>query len=347
MVETAKYIRIFNLHPDDDYASKRTAAIKLISQGYSKKKLIGNIISLGNDIVPSIVNPKNIGSDTLQIVEKALKAKSSSFISEGEELQISICALIAALELIDNLSPSSILTTGDVLAISLWSGLSFVEVAKSKPIVEELKQEIVSKAQEIIFSSALTSRERTPVPNISKQITASAETTVPQLAEKIDKTLNSFTSPMRRNAVLDREEIDVLWWLLHGWSQIAKVQLINLDETQRAILAGFEITTFLRRLPSHLHKKLALKDANGNLKLNSSELIEKLKPISSELKESFLNSELAVNNPHIFPLTTLILNGVSEDTPAHKTKRTLEEWSARAVIEGSMLHISNFMNQDI
>ncbi len=81
--------------------------------------MIGDVIKLGSDLALGIQNPNALDSSLKDIVDKAIRKQSASFVAEGQQLQIATCALIAALQYLDNAKPSgsSKLTLTDVLEL--------------------------------------------------------------------------------------------------------------------------------------------------------------------------------------------------------------------------------------
>lgn len=346
MADAAKYIRIFKNEPDDEFVTKRIAAIKAISDGYTKVKNIDALFSIANDLVSAIPDVAKLGDNAKDMAIKALKKQSSSFTEENQELQISTCALIAALNYIEGIAYSRAggITVGDVFGLALWSGLSFKSVAESMPKLDELRSEILMLSQKLVLSDSLSSREREVVPSLTA-IQVPDGTTLSKYSEDLLKSLESFVGPMRRNAVLDREELDVLWWLLNGYSKVTNSAFERMNDVQRVIVSGLELPALLRRIPSNAHRRMILGKVDDDTSFNAEELIAQLENFDGDILRSYSSRKEILECPEIFPLLTL-LTKKSVPVSASTVRRTLSEWSGRALLEGAMLNLGNYIGDD-
>lgn len=341
MSNVAKYIRIFKVDPDDDFVTKRTAAIKIIEEGFKKKTLINDILKLANSLSVGNKDISNIDPEVTSIVEKAIKKQSSSFVAEDEEQQIITCALISVNEYFGKISAThkNSLTIGDVLAIATWSAFSFQEPLNDKPKLNELIEEIVNAGRKVITSNAYTSRQRQVV-NTLKPIQAPED-----LAQAVTaiKSITPAISSLTTNAALDREEIDVLWWMLNDRSLILDIPFSELKPVEQAILKGLEISSLLRRLGSDAHRNIATRSLNKDDKIDAAELLNELTDSSEKISDYLSKYKIINECPEVFPLMNL-LSKKDTDISGAKTKRTLSEWSSRALVEGTMLNMDKFIN---
>lgn len=344
MTDIAKHIRIFNPEPDDDFVNKRSEAVNAIVEAFTKNNAIDVLIKLGNDLTVGLQFPERLDKSVTEIVEREIKKQSASFVAEGEQLQIVTLALVAALQYLENNQQGvkTSLTVPDVLGISLWSSLSFQQPMTEKAKFENLRCELLEASKKVVYSNAFSTRSRIEVPEF-KKITVVDTTTPNDLASSVQKAFSSVVEPMRTNAVLDREEIDLLWWVLNDWSDIVGKKFSQLNQVQNAILSGLEVSNTLRRLPTEAHYKLAAHSVrNGNL-YDAGEILEQMGdlilPISEHLKK---HTDIIVNSA-IFPLSTILIAGTSDSDNA-KTKRLLTEWCGRALLEGTMINMSKFLS---
>jgi hypothetical protein len=346
MIDIAKHIRIFNSSPDDDFVTKRSDAIKDIDVAYKKKKGIDEIMKLSNDLAIGLQNPNDLDSTIADVVEKAIKKQSTSFIAEGEELQILCCAVTAALRYLDGAKPatSKRLSSPDILGISLWSALSFQVEMSEKPKLEALRSELIEVSKKVVEFNSFTSRNRLVVPEW-KKLQVPEDGSLAAFAATIDTAIIDTLESAKTNAILDREEIDLLWWTLNDWSEIAEKKLSGLNQVQRAILGGIEISKILMRLPSKAHNLLALRTVDNNISYTGNEIIQELGNLIPLLVEHLKSNTSISTFKAVFPLCSVIIAG-ADGMNGYDIKRPLSEWSGRALLEGTMINFSKFISND-
>lgn len=343
MSNTPKYIRIFNATPDDDYVTKRMAAIKAIEDGFKKLKNLDELMSLGNDLASAFLNEGRLPDSIFGTVEKALSKVSSSFDAEDEVLQMRTCALIGVLEYLSKIQTISAplqLTTSDVVAASLFSSMSFLKPDTGKPKLDELRVEIIRECERLCGRGSVVARERLQVNGLTT-ITAGADITTNN--KSIIQAINPIIKALITNAALDREEIDILWYILDGKSDTVNLNISELNPAQAAIVKGLEISTLLRRLPSSAHFKIAEHSSTDTSELSVSELLTEIGdklPVLSGYLSGYTQLETF---PNIFPLLNSIKNNKVESSGSD-IKRSLTDWTCRSLLEGSLLNFNKFLN---
>ncbi len=136
---------------------------------------------------------------------------------------------------------------------------------------------------------SFSSRSRLEVTEL-KQIPVPDNNNLTEFAGNIQRLISGLVEPLKTNAALDREEIDLLWWVLNDWSNIAERKISEVNQVQNAVLCGLEISTNLRRLPSDAHYKLAVQSIRNVELYSGSEIIAEmsdlLEPVSVYLKKT-------------------------------------------------------------
>jgi len=342
MTDIAKYMRIFDIDPSDDLVTKRTAALKIIVDGYKKITTINSILELGNSLSAGISDISSLNRGIIEKIESAIKKDSLAFIAEGQELQVLTFSLIAALQYIESTSSAKTkLTVPDVLAIAMWSSLSFKAPLIGKEKLEDLRLEIIRASSLLVSSDAISSRDRLVVPSL-KTVPTPNDITFEQLATAFQKTVSSYIEPLITNATLDREEINLLWWVLNDWSEIANKPVSELSDPEKALIAGIELSQILRRLPSSSHMHLAMRGVNRTLSYTSAEFLVAVESILPKIKEYLSDIQLVEKNANVFPLFT-ILRTSSLDGDGCAIKRSIEEWCNRALLEGAIINLSEII----
>tara|TARA_R110001592_G_scaffold3525_25_gene20090 strand:- start:2419 stop:3456 length:1038 start_codon:yes stop_codon:yes gene_type:complete len=345
MTDIAQHIRIFQADPTDDFVEKRTKAIQDIATCMRKRANIDNILQLANDLAEGLSsNGKLISETLLEEVGGAIKEQAPSFVTEGQNLQIITCAVLAAIEVVGSAPPSTRKPSRtDVLASGLWSALSFQTPVKETKL-EALRKELMEKSHSLVIQSSVSARGRNQVPNIKTVATDGAdwEKFSKDLKAEQDKVLSS----LRDNAVLDREEIDLLWWVLSDWSEALNQKISSLPPQVGGITGGIEAACLLRRMPGDAHKHLVLRNVSAGDSYSLKEVIEAVGDSGAKLVDRFLERGALKECAAIFPLCFSLLEG----KPSHKDKnekRDLMDWSARALLEASILHVMFLPNNGI
>ena len=257
MTALAIHIRIFDAEPTDDLVEKRTNAINDLSDSFFKRKSSHEILQLANDLSGAVATNGSVSNSLASEIETAIKSYSPAFVHAGNELQTLVCALLAILQYLESASPSKgHLLKADVFAAGIWSALSFQPV-RAETKLEALRSEILKRSQVMIMETSYSSRKRAEVPDISIKVPEAPdwETYSSAQTKGALKTIKS----LRDNATLDREELDLLWWILSDWSLLLNETFSSSPNEAAAIARGIEAAHLLRRLPGDAHKHLDLK----------------------------------------------------------------------------------------
>ena len=234
-----------------------------------------------------------------------------------------MCALLGAVTYLESVAPSAdAASRSDVLALGLWSALSF-----QKPLgetkMERLRVELLDLARNLALKTAEKSRERLPVPNGAF---------APPEAESwagIEKTWKAgpqeTLSALRRNAALDREEIDVLWWVLADWSAVYNEKLSAMDNRLSPLVASWELTQLLKRMPAEAHKHLVLRLVQDDDQRSLTKYVTELGDKRVALAQQIARNGIVADCPHVFPLLSA-LNSRASKIPGDKQSRGLADW---------------------
>ncbi len=157
------------------------------------------------------------------------------------------------------------------------------------------------------------------------------------------KPFKDAIADLRSNAIIDREEIDLLWWVLSDWSSLLGRRFS--DETggaAAAVASGIEAGRMIRRAPGEAHRHLVLRNVIAGKDLS---LIELLTAIGEDRPKLTPIEEYAfiTNCPAVFPLSNAIQTGSTSD-PRAKIKRPLSDWATRALLESSIATLCSNIN---
>lgn len=340
-MDLARYLRIFESSPTDDFVEKRQVAVNELAGLYQKKSNIVDILALANELAFSVTSKGQLSAILIPQAEAVIKKQSPSFVQDDHVLQIKVCALAAALKVLEDASPGgAVLLRSDFLAAGLWSALSF-QKPLGQPKLEQLRQDILKRAAELTLATAESSRERLSVPDAVFGVTE-AEAWA-GLEKKWKAGPLKAIDALRFNAALDREEIDFLWWALSDWSDTFEKRLSALPVELRAVTAGVELSMLLKRLPAEAHKHLVLRTAGAGKAQNLKDLVKELGDKSSKFAEIYAENDALKRCPVVFPLLTMVVNG-QEVGSGHKETRDISEWGARALLEAGILRVASLSN---
>ena len=101
MIDIAKCVRIFDPDPSDDFVAKREAAIKGLRTKFLKQRKLISLMKLGSDVLGVFRDPPICSPANIDVIEEAIKKESVSFIREGRDLEMSVCAMAAVIQAIE------------------------------------------------------------------------------------------------------------------------------------------------------------------------------------------------------------------------------------------------------
>lgn len=336
MDDIAEYIRIFEATPTDDFVEKRKAAIKTVATKLGKKNAFDSLLALANDVTAVLLEDDISESAICKQMASALSSKSASFSAKDNPLQIRVCAALTILKLLREAPPANGKVTIPVfLALTVWSGLTYRKPTNDHGL-ENLISEIIETARTLTVESAESSRRRQTIPAIKLQEPATEEDDydLSAIEEAAEKTITALTD----NAALDREELDLLWWVLGDWSDVAEKQLNTMSHLSRSIVCGIEISEILRRIPSNSHRNLVIRGIVGKEQFTVESVMSDLGSIRFQLQQHLNNNKFIKNNQAVLPLLNEICNDSSQAS-TNSAKYNAVDWGARALLEGAIIRI--------
>ncbi|MDU9416282.1 GTPase-associated system all-helical protein GASH [Pseudomonas sp. zfem005] len=334
MENFAVHMRICSVSVTDDDVNSRRLATTNLAGSWGKEKFVEKIISKASDIAEALggdgVPSEALGNE----VQAAIQKKSSSYLYTERPLDVSVCAGMAMISMFGPSVGSGGWGVADVYAAALWSSLAFqptLDAARR----ESLRLEVLNAAAAWSSTSAEVARERetVPEPSIAK-INISAEGVV---THNIPDSMAKTVEALRRNAALDREELDFLWWAQAGRSRILKRQPSEINEPTRVVTAGIEGSKMLRRLPCEVHREIILRTLENDPELDLAELLTALGDDRERLSDVVGESWVA-DRPSVFPLLYALVTG-SVDVRGSTVKRRASEWGERALLEAGFLKL--------
>lgn len=337
MTNMAVHLRISGLQVTDADVNSRNAAVSALATRWNKgkrkpvevaKQAAEIALALGSE---GVTPPTALSAD----VEVAVQEHASAFLASERPLEVGICAGLAALTVIERPSANGEgWGTADLLATCLWSALGF-QPTLQEPKREALRLQLLNAARKRAIASAEAARQRSPVPEVPEISPAEGEESTALLT--LRKGIVSSITALRRNAALDREELDFLWWSQLQRSTILDRPLKELNEFVRLVALGVEAAGYLRRLPCEVHRDLVLRGAQEGSLLDLSEVVALFGEERGTVADRF-SAGAATDVPAVFPLVAALVQGES-DVDGASTKRSSSEWGARALLEAGLLEM--------
>lgn len=334
MKSLALHMRISTLSPTDDEVDSRREAGTALASAWTKPKGTAAAIERAQQVAAALwcdSPPSTLAAE----VEAAVQVHSSSFLASSRPFEVGICAAVAVSGMLDSKVNVEGFSQVDVFATALWSALSFqpqVQDAKR----EAMRVEILERVQARAIEASDLSRARAVVEDFGAFAVLDGDEA--KTAANFKKATGDTIKALRRNAALDREEIDFLWWTLVARSRVLKKPLQSIDEPVRAVVAGIEAAQYLRRLPCEVHRELVLRGLEVNPSLNLNGLIAALGESREKVAAAFSGPGYVTARPLVFPLLNAINTGVV-DADGASIVRPSEEWGARALLEAGLLRL--------
>lgn len=328
MNDIATHMRITGLHVSNDDVDSRTAAAGALKTAWAKVNTLEAIVAKAAEVAASLagdgIPPAGLASE----VQTAIQKKASAFLYSERPLDIGIVAGNAAATFIGDKPGVGGWTIADVWAATLWSALSFQDPLE-EPKRETLRTYVLDTARTRSTTGAEAARERISVADFKKLEIAAGEEE--KFADAFEKSTISTIDALRRNAALDREELDFLWWSLSGRSRLLGKQFARVEGRIGALAAGIEAATHLRRLPCEVHRELVLGKVADLPPVSLVELVEEVGAERDDLAASYSDGFVS-RHPSVFPLLHALSTG-NTNLNGSTTKRSAEEWASRSLLE--------------
>lgn len=295
-MDIASLVRIFELNPTDEFVDKRSRAVAQIKEKF-KGKALAVCLANANAIAHAFAEgtmPDPIGAE----IETAIRNESSSFIRKEQELQILVCALGAALLLVDELKPTD-KGVPELFVLALLAGLAQLG-PHPKEQVESLRQQFLISARDVLDSHTAILRTRALVPAFDVA-TLSSEETVDGYAVKVKSAANKTINPLIANAALDREELDLLWWSLSDWSETLKQKVSHLPDGAAVMVGALEVVQKLKRLPATAHAHIANRHVKAD-RISNTDIRTSLAEHKSAIWGELGAPDKRSPYPYVFPL---------------------------------------------
>lgn len=336
MNRTAIHMRIVGLNvSNEDVDTRKEAAAELATtwgRMRNRKAVVQKAseiaVALGGDGIP----PSDLGTE----VESVLQKFASAFLYSERPFDVGICSGVAVIDLMAREPGCTGWAVVDSLAASLWSAVGF-QPALEDARREALRTEVLEVAQSRTMRSGELARERTDVDDFGNIRIVEGKLTAAQAS--FERATAGTIRALRRNAALDREELDFLWWAQSNRSKLLRKPFSELEETTRVIVSGIEAAKLLRRLPCDVHRDVVLTKLDRNVEKNLSEVLEDIGNHRDALNSPYSDPKgIVFLAPSVFPLLRALATG-SPSSAGSQIRRPAGEWGARALLEAGLVQL--------
>ncbi|HLO78906.1 MAG TPA: GTPase-associated system all-helical protein GASH [Magnetospirillum sp.] len=334
MSRLSVHMRISSLSPSNEDVDSRQKAVKQLAAAWGKINDIPQILAKAAGVSAALSGDGTPPATLSDEVEAAVQKHASAFLSSERPLEVGVCAGMAVLSVIEGKPGTSGWTIADLYSNALWLSLAF-QPALPEEKREALRREVLERARERSLESANKARERETVPKVRDiDITVDSER---KTTTDFQEIVAEVIDPLRRNAALDREELDFLWWAQLGRSRVLGRLLSDIPEVTRLVTMGIEGAGLLRRLPADVHREIILRTIDVDPELDLGELVERIGPDRTALAARI--PETVTSAPTVYPLLNALLTGAFSGDGVTK-KRKASTWGCRALVECTLARLA-------
>lgn len=325
-MNTVELVRIYEQNPSDDFVVKREAAMVAVANKIAATTAVDELFGYADSLSAGLGKTKLSGS-LADVCIAELVLASPSFVAEGNDTQIYVCALGACLRVLADVRPSDLgRTAKEIFSAAVHAGLSLPH-ASSNAKVDQVLQEILRLSAAAFRVTGESSRARKDVPELT--VTFDGTESAAQASDKVVAAAKPLISALRNNAALDREELELLWFCLGDHSAVLDAKLSSQKAPVGLVASALETTKLLRRLPSASHVNMALRNVAAGKAKTLKALVSETEAHRKQFSDYF-GENIASAFPSIVPVTSAIL-GYSQ--PGDTEAREMSEWGRRLILE--------------
>lgn len=336
MKKLAEYALVFGAAVNDDWVEKRAAAVIDIVEwiaAFSAQEAVRYASELAN----AMGNVEKFPGPTSSVIVEKIQKHAVSFVakSQHDELQIKVLGSMAAIHFFEVELSDSQSACADILAAALWSALSYqIPIEETK--IEAIRRDLLVASRARALNAANAGRERMPVPAVGAVTISQDSPTGAKVNQAFSKAVAPMLEALEKNAELDREELDFMWWVLGNHSDSLDLSMAELPLPTRAVASGIDAANRLKKPPGNGHRHIVLRDVRGGDPLSLAELLSSITAHREKLAAALTPPTQA---PAVFPLLYAIANS-SSDAAFSSEKRPAGDWGARALLEGSVARLA-------
>jgi hypothetical protein len=323
-MDVARIVRFFDPSPSDDLVQKRASAIAELKNSFGRMNAADGMLRTVEAVTGVLRGEPALPHAVAVQIENAIKKESPAFLAEERPFESGVCGLAALLQVMESVPKKNETSNADRLAIAVWLSVEGMPTCH-EPKVEQLRQLVLGVAQARLERRATAARTRLFVPNFGDVGSAPVD----------QATFTAATSgtvqALKRNADLDREELDILWWALSERCELLSVAFAALPDSVRAVAAAVDMARIVRRIPAPAHLSIASRGFNGQAVATLSDVVEAFSPYREKLIAEFGAADIVGSHPKVFWALASLTGAMSEF--GQGASRELSYWSGRVFFE--------------
>lgn len=256
-----EWYRIVNPKPSRDVIDRRTEAARDLVAMFDGVKGWDMIIAAANGVAGGFESGFTEDSDIVQATVVSIKKHDSAFPQDLCEnaIELQVLTAVALGEFLVRKSKNKPDRFAIVIALILQSGFHLRSVT-SCTFLEKMIAELTTASEEVLVRASLGLRDRSAdigdqieklieasaaaVPNTEAVAAAEEEEEEVELEEEFNALQGAVLSTMvefKRQSSIDREELNILWWMFAGASTTTGAMLVDLSSGALAMVCGSEL----------------------------------------------------------------------------------------------------------
>lgn len=325
-MNTAELVRAYEQDPSDDFVVKREAAMVAVAAKIASSTTVEELFGFAESVTAGLAKTTLSGA-LREICIGELVLASPSFVADGRDTEIFVCALGASSKVVANVKPTEHgRSPREIFSAAVHSGLSFLPASSNAKMDQSVK-EILQLSGDAFRITSDASRVRGTVPELEVILDETEQ--APEAVAKVVAAVKPLIATLQRNAALDREELELLWFCLGDYSAVLKAKLSTSKASVGLVAAALETTKLLRRLPSSSHVSVALR----NVAYEKAKTLEKLVSEAKANRQQFsdyLADNIASAHPSIVPVLSSVLG---HSNAAETGALEMADWGRRLILE--------------
>ena len=315
--KTAEWYRVVNPRPDDETIKKRKLAVTELIERLSAADDYQLLVACAAGVANGFESGFNQDSPLVQAVFECISSHQPAFIGDLSEnaLEYRVCCAIALGEILTRDEAEGEVPQEDA---QLAGSLVVSAMGMRSKVTKRYLQIVLQDLEDIAFSAlerAAAARRQRQGLNLQGLDNLEVPGDIPTFWQNLLPQLKACIKNLEQNAAMDREELDVLWWLYNGFSETVDQPLIALAPGAAALCCAAEVVNRVISPPLETVRQMVLHASEKGRKKSELSALP-LEQIVGQWEDRIWNllaptdadlGQLAQDFPALFPLSWLCL----------------------------------------
>lgn len=229
-----------NPEPAEELLQKRRLAITDLIDRLQKDEDAQLLVATIQAVVNGFAAGFKKGPELAEVVAECIRKHDLAFPDDLSErwLELRVCCAIALGEILTSADGDTI-SKAQLAAGLVVSAVGLRPQAPEKHL-QGILHELEKSARMVLGTAAVAQRKREKVEFQSLDALTSASD-IPALGKQIKTTLEQQLRRLEQQVAMEREELDILWWLYNDFSERLSKPLTALGAGSAAICCGIEV----------------------------------------------------------------------------------------------------------